>query len=89
MPRKEKIEEIPEEFKTFEAAAEFWDTHDSSNYDDEFEDVEMEVDIRKRHYLVEIDKEFSWVLHKKAQKHGIPDSVFASKLLQEELVKMK
>ena len=89
MPKKGKVEPIPEEFDNYEDAAEFWDTHDSTEYDDVLEEIEMEVDIQKRHYLVEIDKEVSEVLHKKAQKQGIPDSVFASKLLQKELVKMK
>jgi len=89
MPKKGKVEEIPEEFRTYEEAAEFWNTHDSTEYGDVLEEVEIEVDVQRRHYLVEIDKEFSRVLHEKAQKQGVPDSVFASKLLQKELVKME
>ena len=85
MPKKGKVEEIPEEFQTYEEAAEFWDTHDSTEYSDVLEEVEIEVDIQKRHYLVEIDKESSRVLHEKALEQGVPDGVLASKLLQKEL----
>jgi hypothetical protein len=34
-----KTRRIPE-FKTIEEAAEFWDTHSSADYEDEFEDVD-------------------------------------------------
>ena len=30
---------LPEHFNSLEEAAEFWDTHDSSEFEDEFEDV--------------------------------------------------
>jgi len=65
MPKRKKVEEIPEDFKTYEKAAEFWDTHDSTKYKDVLEEVKMEVDIRKRHYLVEMDKDVAKVLHKR------------------------
>jgi len=89
MPKRKKVEEMPEDFKTYEKAAEFWDTHDSTKYKDILEEVKMEVDIRKRHYLVEMDKDVAKVLHKKAKKKGVPDSVLASELLQKQLVGMK
>ena len=50
MPK--KLEKIPEEFKTYEEAADFWDTHDSTDYLDNLEEIEMEVDVQKRHYLL-------------------------------------
>ena len=87
MPRR-KVEEMPEEFETYEDAAEFWDTHDSTEYDDVLEEVVIEVDIQKRHYLIEMDTNSSKVLHENARKQGIPDSVFASELLQKQLVAM-
>jgi len=89
MSKRRKVEEMPEEFKTYEEAAEFWDTHDSTKYKDMLEEVKMEVDIRKRHYLIEMDKDIAEVLHKKAQKKGIPDSALASELLQKQLIGMK
>ncbi|VVB96114.1 CopG antitoxin of type II toxin-antitoxin system [uncultured archaeon] len=41
-----KSKQIPEEFKTYEEAAGFWDTHESTDFLDELEDVKMKVDIK-------------------------------------------
>jgi post-segregation antitoxin (ccd killing protein) len=37
-----KASRVPE-FASLQEAAEFWDTHDSSDFEDEFEEVEMRV----------------------------------------------
>lgn len=89
MHKRKKIEKVPKEFKTYEEAAEFWDTHDSMKYKDVLEEVKMKVDIQKRHYLIEIDKDIAKVLYKSAQKKGIPASAFANEILQKQLIKMK
>jgi hypothetical protein len=46
---------LPEHFDDLEQAAEFWDTHDSADYEDQMTDVEVEVGIKKRTYLISID----------------------------------
>ena len=33
-----KVDPIPDEFSSYEEAAEFWDTHDTTDYPDAFED---------------------------------------------------
>ena len=43
---------LPEHFGGLEQAAEFRDTHDSADYEDRMTDVESEVDIKKRTYLI-------------------------------------
>lgn len=62
MPRKKskaatkKVRDpLPEHFNSLEEAAEFWDTHDSGDYDEYFKDVEFEVDLKPRTHLVEIE----------------------------------
>jgi hypothetical protein len=62
MPRKKskaatkKVRDpLPEHFKSLEEAGEFWDTHDSADYDEYFKDVEFEVDLKPRTHLVEIE----------------------------------
>lgn len=81
-----KPEKIPEEFKTYEEAAEFWDTHDSADYLDDLEEVEMEVDIQKKHYLIELDMNTAELLKKSAKKKGVPISFLANELIQKQLV---
>ncbi len=34
-----QVDPIPEEFSSYEEAAEFWDTHDTTDYPDSFETV--------------------------------------------------
>jgi hypothetical protein len=85
MPRKNK--KIPEEFKTLEEAAEFWDTHDSMDYEDVLEDVEITVDLQKRHYIIELDKNSAELLQESALKRGIPTSNLAGELLKKQLTK--
>ena len=77
---------MPEEFKTYEEAAEFWDTHDSTEYKDVLEEVEVKVDLQKRHYLVELDNNIAKVLQEKARKKGVPANHLASELLQKQLI---
>jgi hypothetical protein len=52
MERTNKAEQLPEQFATIEEAAEFWDTHDLTDYWDLTEDVDFVVNLRQRHYLV-------------------------------------
>jgi len=37
------VDPIPEEFASYEEAAEFWDTHDTADYPDSFETVGVEA----------------------------------------------
>ena len=83
MPK--KVKKIPEEFKTYEEAAEFWDTHNSADYLDEFEDVEIKVDIQKRHYVIELDSRTAELLQELARKKGVSVNYLANELLQGQL----
>ncbi len=49
MPK--KVKQLPEEFKTLEDASEFWDAHDSTEFMEVLEEVDMKVDLQKRHYF--------------------------------------
>ena len=44
---------LPEHFASLEEAAEFWDTHDSSDYEEYFVDVDVEVDLKTRSLVVD------------------------------------
>ena len=53
MPKRSK--QIPDNFESYEEAAEFWDAHDSTDFIDSLEEVE--IDIQKRHRLKENDSD--------------------------------
>ena len=43
---KKRVEPTPDNFESYEAAADFWDTHDTTNYLDEFRTVEVNTESR-------------------------------------------
>jgi len=80
-----KYEIIPDEFKTDEEAAEFWESHDSTDYLDILEEVEITVDVQKRHYLIELDENSARLLQEDAKKKGVSADNLASKLVEKQL----
>ena len=79
------IEPIPEEFGSYEEAAEFWDTHDTTAYPESFETVAVESKLKSRRYEIEIDEDLMKVLTEQAQKRGVAVSQLVSDLLREKI----
>ena len=79
------IEPIPEEFGSYEEAAEFWETHDTTDYPESFETVSVESELRHRRYEIEIDEDLMKVLSEQAQKRGVAVSQLVSELLREKI----
>ncbi len=70
MPNSDKrVDPIPDEFASYEDAAEFWDTHDTTDYPAIFQTVEVEdAVLQGRRYEVEIDEDVIQVLREKARQ---------------------
>lgn len=83
--KRKKVEPIPDEFASYEEAAEFWDTHDTTNYLDVFRTVDAQTELRKRHYEVEVDEDIIEVLKTKAHKRGVPISRLVSDMLRKQI----
>jgi predicted phosphatase len=86
MPRKKRLDLIPEEFASYEVAAEFWDAHDTTDYPEAFRTVEVTAELRKRHYEIEIDEEVIKLLRAQARRRGLTISQLATRLLRRQLV---
>ena len=71
MRRRKQIDPIPEEFASYEEAAEFWDTHNTTDYPDAFRTVEVTSELRRRHYEIEIDADVIRKLRRQARR-GFP-----------------
>ena len=54
---KKRVEPTPDNFESYEAAADFWDTHDTTDHLDDFRTVEVNTELRARHFEVEIDEQ--------------------------------
>ena len=86
MSKKKGVDPIPEEFDSYEEAAQFWDTHDTTDYADAFRTVEVESEFRSRHYEVVLEEEVIRKLRAQARQKGVTVSRLASDLLREQLV---
>lgn len=88
MPNRDKrVDPIPNEFASYEEAAEFWDTHDTTDYPEAFQPVQVEdAELRRRRYEVEIDEDVIRVLREQAQQHDVSMSRLASDLLRRQLL---
>ena len=82
---KRNIDPTPEHFNTYEEAAEFWDTHDTTDYLDEFRTVEVTAELRARHFEIEIEEDVVEALQHRAKQQGVPIGHLASNLLREKL----
>ncbi len=83
--KQKAIDPIPEEFASYEEAAEFWDTHDTTDYPDSFETVEVQVELKSRRYEIEIDADLMPVLSKQAHSRGVKVSRLVSEMLREKV----
>ena len=75
---------LPEHFNSLEEAANFWDSHDSADYDEYFEDVEAEVDIKRRTYLISIDGPLYDKVQAIARKKHVALETLVNRWIQEK-----
>ncbi|MBI2951099.1 hypothetical protein HYY27_03345 [bacterium] len=89
MNKKKRVDPLPEEFSSYEEAAEFWDTHDTTDYPDAFRTVDVTAKFKGRHYEIELDADVAMVLRTQARKKGTTISRLASDLLRRQVATSK
>ncbi len=63
---------LPETFDTFEEMAEFWDTHDATDYEEYMTPVEVTVSTHPEHeYVITLSDTLNSTLRK--IQHSLPD----------------
>ena len=78
---------LPESFASLEEAGEFWDTHDSADYEDLMEDFTFEIDLtEKPTYYFAVAKDMVASLHTIAQQQGVSTQTLINLWLQEKLL---
>ena len=83
--KKKLVDPIPEEFASYEEAAEFWDAHDTTDYPEAFKTVAVKTELRRRHYEVEVEATLMKVLRKRAQAKGVPTKHLVNDMLRRQL----
>lgn len=84
-PPKKHREPLPEHFGSIEEAAEFWDTHDSADYEESMQDVECEIDLKRRHYLISVDRDLYHKVQSIAHAQGISTETLLNLWIQEKV----
>ena len=72
-------------FKNYEEAADWFDTHDMSDYQDQMQPVDFQFDLRKNRNWVELEGEIARNLRQLAKKQRIPTRRLVNELLKERL----
>ena len=83
---KKQRDPIPESFASIEAAAEFWDSHSTADYDDLMRDVHFDVDIQRRTFLVPIEGSIAKGITTVAQREGLGLETLVNLWLKEKLI---
>jgi len=79
------VERIPDEFTSYETAAAFWDTHDTTDYPEAFSDVDIDVNLRGRRFEIDIAEDVMESLRREARKKHLRPGRLATRLLRREL----
>lgn len=82
--KKRPHDPIPNNFDSLEAAADFWDTHDLTDYRDEFRKIKnVKVDLRRQ--PVHLESELAEKIGKIARRRGVSAETLVHLWLQQKL----
>ena len=87
MSEKRDVDPLPEEFSSYEEAADFWDEHDTTDYPEAFagEPVEVQAAFRRHHFEVEVDEDVFGTVRERARETGVSVRRLVSDLLRQQL----
>lgn len=85
MRKEKRIDPLPEEFPSYDAAAEFWDTHDTTDYPKSFLTVTVVSKLRNRRYEIPLAPDVVRALEKRARERGVTLGRLTSHLLRQRL----
>jgi hypothetical protein len=81
---KKRSDAMPTHFQTPEEAGQFWDSHDSADYEKQMVVAECEIDIQRKTYLVPLDSDLYWKVQSIARKKGISVETLLNKWIMEK-----
>ena len=76
-------------FSTYEEAAEWFNSHDMADYEDQLEPVDFKFDLRKNRDWVELERELAVHLRKIAIEKRIPTRILVNQMLKERLRELR
>jgi len=85
MSKKKRIDPIPDEFATPEEAADFWESHDTTDYPHAFRTVRVVAELQARRYQIPIEADVVKALEVRARKRRVTLGRVANDLLRRQL----
>jgi hypothetical protein len=76
-------------FKTYEEAGAWFDSHDMADYHDEMQPVDFKFDLRKNRDWVELENDIARSLREQAKRQNIPTRRLVNDLLRERLASLQ
>ncbi len=77
---------LPDESASLQEIADFWDSHDTTDYEDAFVTADAEFDIRRRHFEVEVKEDVFQALRHRAARLSVPVDEILDQLLRKDLL---
>jgi len=85
---KRKADPIPEQFTTFDDLANFWETHDLTDYEDQLEEVKYKIaPAPTRQFILTLSDELTKTLRKAVQREGVSMQTLINLWVRERLQK--
>ena len=79
-------EDLPETFDTLEEIAEFWETHDLTDYESYLTPVEATVAMHPTHeYVISLSDSLNTLLQQRVQQEGVSLNTLVNLWVQEKL----
>lgn len=87
MKDEKRVDPLPDEFSSYEEAADFWGEHDTADYPDAFdpEGVVVEAARLRHHFEVEVAPDVAEELRLRARQQGVSVRELVSDLLRRQL----
>jgi hypothetical protein len=83
---KNVVDPLPETFDTFEEMADFWETHDTTDYAEYFTPVEMTIAEHPRsEYVISLSDAQDDLLQRATEREGVPLTALLNGWVQEKL----
>ena len=82
-----KSKKLPQ-FNSTQELAEFFDTHDMGDYEDEMTEVHFDIDINRNHYLVSVDERLMNKLLEIAKGQQVSVEMLVDTWLREKILKV-
>lgn len=81
-----KPEPIPEKFESFEALADFWDSHDLTDYEDELEEVKYKIAKKPSHqFILSLSDKLTREMRIIVRREGVSMQTLVNLWIQERL----